>query len=392
MKLEPWEPDLSSLYLRYKQGTLDLQPAFQRGQVWPREKRARLVDTVLRGWRVPPVHLVLESDESLSVLDGQQRLQTLFDFLDDQFAVAPFAPVDSDVEALEGLKFSGLPEVIRRRINSTRISAYRLWDFHPDEPYELFFRLNLPTALTQAEKRNALAGKTRRQVRHIVDKAVQYGWNKDLLGFSDGRLAYDDVVARACAYVERGSINLPLGTKEMERLYRHEDGLDDRTVTIITRSIEFFTSETRAIDGSVRFNKATLLTWLLVAARAYLAGKSASLRLSETIQRLEGGRALVGRRELQSVVSKFEDPLRTGPLVSLYVDRSSLRVADVLSVQARDAVAWLALSDVNNPNAMPVIANELKMRVGHLPFQGPEAFESGVIDLISGWGEWGRLG
>ncbi|UWD81960.1 DUF262 domain-containing protein [Curtobacterium flaccumfaciens] len=391
MKLEPWEPDLSSLYLRYKQGTLDLQPAFQRGQVWPGEKRARLVDTVLRGWRIPPVHLVLESDESLSVLDGQQRLQALFDFLGDKFAVAPFAPLDEGIEALSGLKFSGLPEVTRRRINSTRISAYRLYEFQPDEPYELFFRLNLPTALTQAEKRNALAGKTRRQVRQIVDKAVQYGWNKDLLGFSDGRLAYDDVVARACAYVERGAINLPLGTKEMEKLYRDKAGLDDRTVEVVTRSVEFFTSETRVIDGPLRFNKATLLTWLLVAARAYLDGKSASLRLSETIRRLEGGRALVGRRELESVISRFDDPLRTGPLVSLYVDRSSLRVADVLSVQARDAVAWLALSDVNNSNALPDIANELKVRVGRLPFKGAEAFENGVIDLISGWGEWGQL-
>ncbi len=391
MKLEPWEPDLGSLYIRYKDKTLDLQPAFQRGQVWPREKRARLVDTVLRGWRVPPVHLVLEEDEALSVLDGQQRLQALFDFLDDDFAVAAFAPFDEVVQRYEGRRFSQLPDVVRRRINSTRISAYRLYDYHPDEPYELFFRLNLPTGLTQAEKRNALAGETRRQIRDIVTQAVAYGWSKDLLGFSDGRLAYDDVIARACAYVQRGTINSPLGSREMESLYRDEDGLSARTLNVIERSVELFTSEVRNLQQSVRFNKATLLTWLLVAARAVIDQKSASIRLGEAIARLEGGRALVGRRELNEVLSRFDDPVRTAPLVSLYVDRSSLRVADVLSVQARDAVAWLALGDTNDVRSLPRKAIDLRNRVGSLAFNSPDAFEHGVLALVSDWAEWGRF-
>lgn len=390
MKLEPWEPDLNSLYLRYRDHTLDLQPAFQRGLVWPREKKARLVDTVLRGWRVPPVHLVVEDDEVLSVLDGQQRLQALFDFLDGKLTIGDFPPADSEVSTYRGLTFKRLPPAVQRRILSARISTYRLYEFQPDEPYELFFRLNLPTGLTPAEKRNALAGETRSQIRQIVQRAQGYGWNKDLLGFSDGRLAYDDVVARLCAYITRGSIGAPLTARDMENLYRDPDGLSPETIQIAHSSVEFFTYEAKRAAGNHRFNKATLLTWLLVSARAVISRSGPSL--TPAIEILEGGRTSVGRGDLGEALQSLHDPIRTAPLISLYVDRASLRVADVLSVQTRDAVAWLAIADNNPSGDLPGIALELRSRVGSLPFEGPDAFEVGVLDLVSEWGGWSKLG
>ena len=390
MKLEPWEPDLGSLYSRYREGSLDLQPAFQRGLVWPREKKARLIDTVLRGWRVPPVHLVIEDDERLSVLDGQQRLQALFDFVDNEFAISEFPPGDDSITPLVGRHFRQLPEVFQRRIRSTRISAYRLYEYEPDEPYELFFRLNLPTGLTQAEKRNALAGETRRQIRDIVDRAEKFGWSKDLLGFSDGRLAYDDVIARTCAYVARQSIGAPLTSRDMEDLYRHPDGLQEYTATVVHRAVEYFTYEARQISGRTRFNKATLLTWLLVAARAIMSGHG-SIPLTAAIEMLEGGRVSVGRGGVYDSLASFSDPIRTSPLVALYVDRASLRVADVLSVQARDAVAWLAVSENNDASLLPPVVRELQSKVDRLRYLGTEAFESGVLGLVSAWPKWSEL-
>ncbi len=391
MKLEPWEPDLSSLYSRYKDGSLDLQPAFQRGLVWPREKKARLVDTVLRGWRIPPVHLVVEADESLSVLDGQQRLQALFDFLEGKVRVGSFPPHDDHIDELKGATFKTLPLPVQRRIQSARISTYRLYEFQPDEPHELFFRLNLPTGLTSAEKRNALTGETRRQIRSIVEKATSYGWDKELLGFSDGRLAYDDVVARLCAYIEKGTLATSLSPREMENIYRSTTGLSQQTVRIATLSVEFFTAEIRAIGEKIRLNKATLLTWLLVAARANLHGVAAQLRLADSIKTLEKGRALVGRSELYEAASYFDDPIRTTPLIALYADRSSLRVADVLSIQTRDAVAWLAVAHANQSVALPSKVRQLSERVGNLHYQGSDAFETEVLEVVSSWAEWSRL-
>lgn len=391
VKLEPWEPDLHSLYLRYREGSLDLQPAFQRGLVWPREKKARLIDTVLRGWRVPPLHLVVEDDESLSVLDGQQRLQALFDFIEGVLPVGEFPPADPEVLPFRGLTFDRLPAAVQRRVLSARISTYRLYEFEPAEPYELFFRLNLPTGLTAAEKRNALSGETRRQVREIVESAESFGWGKDLLGFSDGRLAYDDVVARLCAYLRRGSLGAPLTSRDMENLYRDPDGLPPETIRLAQLSVELFTSEARRVGERIRFNKATLLTWLLVAARSNIARRGIYVHLAGAIETLERGRMMVGRGDAYGDGMDFTDPVRTTPLVALYVDRASLRVTDVLSVLTRDAVAWLAVADSNHPSSLPPIVDELVARVGQLPFRGPDAFEAGVLDLMSKWEAWSAL-
>lgn len=273
---------------------------------------------------------------------------------------------------------------------STRISAYRLYDFEPDEPYELFFRLNLPTGLTQAEKRNALAGETRRQIRDLVSLAESFGWGKDLLGFSDGRLAYDDVIARTCAYVRRGSIASSLTSRDMEELYRDPEGLSDSTLDVVRRSVEMFTYEARRVESRTRFNKATLLTWLLVAARANLT-VGPQLRLREAIDVLEGGRVQVGRGTVLDSLASFDDPIRTAPLLALYVDRASLRVADVLSVQARDAVAWLAVAQANDDAFLPPVVRELEHHVRQLQYRGNEAFESGVLELVSQWSRWSDL-
>ena len=104
----------------------------------------------------------------MAVLDGQQRLRSLQLFVKDLLRVGVFDPPDDAVSAYRGRRFSQLPTDVRRRIFNYKIPCYRLYDYAPEEPYELFFRLNLPTGLTQAEKRNALFGPSRAQVKDLV--------------------------------------------------------------------------------------------------------------------------------------------------------------------------------------------------------------------------------
>ncbi|MBU0739792.1 MAG: DUF262 domain-containing protein [Alphaproteobacteria bacterium] len=104
MKLNPWEPDLRSLVDRVDRGDIDLQPDFQRQEVWPTAKKKRLIDTVLREWSIPPIHLVVVDDNKLEVLDGQQRLAAIRDFLHNRFSIdGNITPPDSRVMSLHGL-------------------------------------------------------------------------------------------------------------------------------------------------------------------------------------------------------------------------------------------------------------------------------------------------
>ncbi len=83
MKLTPSDPDLATLLASLTRGDLDLQPDFQRQEVWPKLKQQRLVDTILRDWHIPPIHVVELKDGRHEVLDGQQRLVAIQDYFGD---------------------------------------------------------------------------------------------------------------------------------------------------------------------------------------------------------------------------------------------------------------------------------------------------------------------
>ena len=215
MKLAPTEPDVRTIVDRIDRGDIDLQPDFQRQEVWSTKKKKRLIDTVLRGWSIPPVHLVESSENRLEVLDGQQRLAALRDFLHNKFSIdGRITPFDEGVHNLHGKFYKQLDQANRRRVDQFPIRCFRITDFRPEEPNELFYRLNQPTMLTAGEQRNALFGPARNQLKQLVDEFESLGNKQDTLGFSNIRLAYDDVLARLLYFLEEKSF----GAKSTESM------------------------------------------------------------------------------------------------------------------------------------------------------------------------------
>src|SRR5690606_11803388 len=56
-------------------------PPFQRGFVWNQAQASKLIESFLVGLPVPPIFLYVERESERSmVVDGQQRLRSIFDF------------------------------------------------------------------------------------------------------------------------------------------------------------------------------------------------------------------------------------------------------------------------------------------------------------------------
>jgi hypothetical protein len=203
MRLDQSSVDLSTLADKIEKGELDLQPNFQRGQVWSEAKKKRLVDTVLRQWYIPAIHIVVnDALDKEEVLDGQQRIRSIIEFMRDQFAVdGNIEPHDENIVRLDGLTYSSLPDQVRSKFRRFAITTVRLRDYRPEEPGELFFRLNQLTALTAAEQRNALIGEPRNQIRVLSD-ALEERVGDRKLGFSNARMNYDDVLSRLAMALE----------------------------------------------------------------------------------------------------------------------------------------------------------------------------------------------
>jgi hypothetical protein len=363
MRFFPSEPDIATVFNRIKDEDYDLQPDFQRGEVWPLSKQQRLIDTILRGWVVPPILLISNPDPGpQQVLDGQQRLASIRDFKENLFKIdGNIAPIDPLIQSLHGFRFRDLPPDVAKRFDKTTLRIFEITDFAPEEPAEIFFRLNQPTALTPAEKRNAFHGPIRDQIRHMV-KVLEDSPIRDALGFSNSRMAYDDVLARFAYTIEQGTLRKKVTAVGVSDMYRRRTPLGRDVLSRIEHALYVFSAIleecglTKSSDIEIRLNKATLFSWLLFFSRidgpfhlqdftrffvTFETTRSRLFPLSD--DDFDGAEGDEGGSKSAHPPFEF--------LMSIYTDRATSRVLDVSSVLLRDFITWFNWSLLMNGNS-----------------------------------------
>jgi hypothetical protein len=398
MRLLPSDPDVETIVGRIKNRDIDLQPDFQRGEVWSQAKQRRLVDSILRDWHVPPIHIVQNSDTSTQdVLDGQQRLAAIRDFVAGLFAVdGNIEPIDHEIQKLHGKRYAELPPKWKRQFDQFTIRVFRIVDFAPEEPAELFFRLNQPVALTSAEQRNAFYGPIRIQVKELVHTLSEVR-----IGFSNSRMALDDVVSRLCLSVERGSIATKVTAPQLAERYRAQKGFSSDTLTLCTNAVRDLKESEPFWDCPVKLNKATLFSWLWLAACAgrHFPGTMAPL-LGKTISNVEMLRTQSQAEESPALAVDERNPFWMPPphlaeLFRLYIDRSTSRVSDVSSVIARDVFLWTLLGISAHyianlrPTHVPYFDTLLPALQSYIAEKSPSAVA--LVDSLMTKVQWGGV-
>lgn len=195
----------------FGQSDEDLEVAgFQRSFVWRRPQMDRFIESLLLGYPIPAIMLVLQPDKRYLVLDGQQRLKTLQFFYsgkykDDDFALANVA------DRFKGLTYKTLTEPQRRTLDNTFIQATIVrTDGTPaslDSVYQVFERLNSGgTQLTPHEIRIALYSGP--LVSYLTELNAMPSW-RQIYGPVSPRLRDQEVVLRVIALYTRANEYLP---------------------------------------------------------------------------------------------------------------------------------------------------------------------------------------
>lgn len=129
-------------------------PEFQRKYVWTDPQASRLIESLIIQCPVPVIYLNQESDESLAVIDGNQRLTSIQRFVKNEF---PLKGLTAYPE-LEGNRFHQLdPRFQRHIMNRTLRCIVILKDTHPQVKFDVFERLNTgATKLNPQELRHGI--------------------------------------------------------------------------------------------------------------------------------------------------------------------------------------------------------------------------------------------
>lgn len=124
-------------------------PEFQRGYVWNRSQASRLIESLIIQCPIPVVFLSQNPDETLSVIDGNQRLNSINLFLEDSF---PLQGLTAYPE-LDGFTFSELDPRFKRHIQNRTIRCIViLKDTHPQIKFDVFERLNTGSVKLNAQE------------------------------------------------------------------------------------------------------------------------------------------------------------------------------------------------------------------------------------------------
>ena len=155
MKVSSGNKPVQTLTNKIKREKIVLKHRLQRREgAWSKSSKSLLCDSLLRGYIVNPVHTIVENDVQY-VIDGVQRLSTLYDYLNDKFSLSKdLEPVEIDGVSYDiaGKKFSKLDEPVKDELLSSQIQVYEITEYTDKDVREMFSRLNSGKPLNVIQK------------------------------------------------------------------------------------------------------------------------------------------------------------------------------------------------------------------------------------------------
>jgi Protein of unknown function DUF262 len=196
-------------------------PDWQRQPVWGRARQQELIDSILRGWNLPKFYFLKTSsdeEQQYEVVDGQQRLNSIFEFFDNKLPLGNETAVE-----FGGRYYKDLPSKVSDEFDDYDIQFDQLEDA-ADEDVKLFFqRLQNGLPLTSSEKLNSIDSKLRDFVKEMTSHAFL-----ESIPVSDRRYGYFDILCKVAA-IELEGIDAGLRYDELKAVLEASKNFSPRS-------------------------------------------------------------------------------------------------------------------------------------------------------------------
>ena len=135
-------------------------PIQRAGEQWDLWQKSDLIHSLADDYPVPPIYSIKEEDVYF-ILDGKQRLTTIFDFVNNVYALhedTEPVTIDGKEYVLAEHIFEELHEEVQDKIHDYMILNYKLDEYTDEEIERLFFKLNNGTPLSKQQKAKSKMG------------------------------------------------------------------------------------------------------------------------------------------------------------------------------------------------------------------------------------------
>ncbi len=242
-------------------------PEWQRQEVWSRSKKQNLIDSILRGWKLPKFYFLKLSDdpEGYEVVDGQQRLVTILEFFDNEFPLA-----DDSAREFGGTYYQDLPDKYTDVFDDYEIEFDEIEDASDEEVKQFFQRLQDGLPLTSSEKLNSIHSKLRdfvmRQTKHSFFKKVTA---------SDKRYGHFDILAKTAA-IEIDGTEVGLRYDDLHAVFESQAAFSSRSNVAkrITQALNFVDEGFAEDKAALLRNRTIVQSLLTLVCRLIQSGKA----------------------------------------------------------------------------------------------------------------------
>lgn len=257
LKMEPKYLSVFQALRKIEKNEINLSPEFQRAFVWDKVKQSRLIESILIRIPLPAFYLDATDQVNWTVVDGLQRLTTLYRYCrEENFELVGM----QFLTELEGVAFSDLPAKYKVLVeDDTQLLFYNLMPGTPVEAkFTIFSRVNTGgMQLTPQEIRHALNQGKATKLLHKI--SLDERFKKATSGVVESlRMSDRELILRALSFMFLGADRYK-GFSDLDSFLlcamSELNGLGGRQ--IITLKKEFFSSleKVQAIFGRYSFRK-----------------------------------------------------------------------------------------------------------------------------------------
>ena len=199
---QPYDLEIRSLIGRLKDGTLHVRPLsnkprFQRQYIWSNRLASDLIESILLNIPIPPCYVAQTEDFELYVIDGQQRIFSIYRFVENQFKLTRLEVMSE----LSGRYYHQLDRRIQKQITTHTLRTVMIAkESHPEIQFDVFERLNTKTKpLNAQELRNCVY---RGGLNDLLETLSQYEPWLNILGRKkpDDRFRDQEMILRFFAF------------------------------------------------------------------------------------------------------------------------------------------------------------------------------------------------
>lgn len=198
----------------YEEGTLEIQPHFQREVVWKKPDQTRFIDSLVKQLPIPSMCFSLDfKTQKWQVVDGLQRMTAIVSFLgkDLGWRLSNLSDIDPRIAnrtAAQLIAAGGEPETLYRRVRNlslpiTVIRCDSSKENHSNYLFTIFHRLNAGgVRLNNQEIRNCIYSGPFNQLLHDLDVIGEWKSTKDKLPGKGNRFRSVELILRFFALHE----------------------------------------------------------------------------------------------------------------------------------------------------------------------------------------------